>query len=471
MINYWQEKYFNGGLSTGDKRGTKGSFVYGKNLDIHSNPDQLQVQPKTTKDSGSVIFDLVMFMTSEGINNDIYALGDKGNFYKRSSGNWSLLRTLGGKNAQGLGYFNGLVYFASGDKLGTYDPATAIFNENYQSLTTSTWHPMVCFLDRIIVGDGLYLSYLDASSIWYSQQITLINDYSVKCMDVISGGNWLVVGTEKTDKTDARFFTWDGYSTAYNDVVTIRENGINAITNSDGVVLVNAGIRGNLYQYNGASLIDVKSIPDLEKNLTILSYPGATCNYQGKPLIAMCTGTSLLASRGVYSWSSSDKNYPKVLNLDFTPSHGNLLGTDYEIGSIFSEGENELYISWKDDSGYGVDLVDGSGSFTTAELHTRVFDGDAPQYTKLFSDIKIRLSRLIRSGEKIDVYYKADRASSWTQLTDATIDYAVDGAVIEKSSDFTVRANEIQLKLVITSTSTSTAIDSFIVRYVDEPLI
>jgi hypothetical protein len=463
---FWITENFNGGLSTGDKRGVAGSFWYGQNLDIHSNPDQLQVGAVATKDSGSVIVDLPMFMASSGVNNDIYALGNLGNFYKKASGAWTKLRTLGGATGKGMGYFNEMVYYASGSNLGTYNPATAAFNESYQALNDADWHPMCNFLDKIIVGNGQYLLSVDASGIINSTQLTLDNDYKVKSIDVVGGGNWLLIGTERTDGTDAKLFMWDGFSTNYNDVVTIRENGINAILSSDAVVLVNAGVQGNLYQFSGSNLTSVKKIPLIEKNLTAFLYPGAVCNYQGNPLFGISGGTSLTCKRGVYSWTSAEKNYPKVLNLEYTPSHGNLTGTTRQIGSLFSEGENELYIGWRSGTDYGIDLVDGSGTATTAEYQTLIYDADSPHLIKFFSDLKITLGRALRTSEKIDVYYDLDRSGTFTQITDATIDYSVDGAVVEKSIDIKVRAREIQLKLVFTlNGNTSPAIDAIILKF------
>ena len=123
-----------------------------------------------------------------------------------------------------------------------------------------------------------------------------------------------------------------------------------------------------------------------------------------------------------------------------------------------------MYASWKNGSNYGVDIVDGSGVFATAEYQSLVFDAGLPQNVKFFSDIKIRLAQILATNEKIDVYYKADRGD-WTQIATATLDYAVDGAIIEKSTDIQIRASELQLKLVFTLVSTSPAIDSIAVKY------
>jgi hypothetical protein len=332
---------------------------------------------------------------------------------------------------------------------------------------------MKAFLDKICIGNGQELSTVDASGIWGTADatyFTIDNDYQIKCLEVIGGGNWLAVGTTKTDQTDSKLFLWDGFSTNYNDVITIKENGINSIINSDAIVLVNAGSAGNLYQCTGNSLVPVKTIPFVGSGLTAKVYPGASTNYHGKPLFGVSEGTSTTVKRGVYSWSSADKNYPTVLNLDYTPSHGNLTGTTRQVGALLSEGDTDLYISWKNGSDYGVDLVDGSGVFATAEYQTRIYDADVAHLVKYFSDFLATLARALRTGEKIDVYIDSDRSGSWGSAI-LTCDYSTDGAILEKSADIQIRAREIQVRIVFTITgSTSPAIDSFLTRFVVEPL-
>ena len=76
---------FNGGISSGSKRGIAGSFRFARGLDIHSDPDRIQINPKSTKDSGSTIKDLIQFSTTNTVNANVYFGGDAGNVYKRTS--------------------------------------------------------------------------------------------------------------------------------------------------------------------------------------------------------------------------------------------------------------------------------------------------------------------------------------------------------------------------------------------------
>jgi len=84
FINYSIEE-FEGGISKHRKKGTRGSFKYGENLDIHNEEGLLTCNQKLKKDSGTTVTDLVltMFRASDGA---MYAFGDTGKIYRKASG-------------------------------------------------------------------------------------------------------------------------------------------------------------------------------------------------------------------------------------------------------------------------------------------------------------------------------------------------------------------------------------------------
>ena len=82
-------KQFDGGWSTDLKIGIKNSFAYSQSLDFRKKPSQLSVLPGPTREDNGVIKDLIQneVMTADGT---IYAIGDAGAFYKRTTaGAWS----------------------------------------------------------------------------------------------------------------------------------------------------------------------------------------------------------------------------------------------------------------------------------------------------------------------------------------------------------------------------------------------
>lgn len=80
---------FVGGWSTDKKVGIKYSFAYSQGIDHRKRPSEMSLLPKTTREDANIVTDLILneVMASNGI---IYALGNAGNFYKRTTaGIWS----------------------------------------------------------------------------------------------------------------------------------------------------------------------------------------------------------------------------------------------------------------------------------------------------------------------------------------------------------------------------------------------
>lgn len=467
---------FSGGLSSGSKKGLAGSFRWGQGIDIYSDPDVLKISPKSTKDSGTTIVDLPLFSCTNTVNANIYFFGNAGKVYKRTSaGVWSVITT--NTNAQGAGFFAGTnkIYFTDSNTEYILDPSNDSIAGG-RSLNSANFHPVEAFLDKVFIGNGRELISTDASAINYDSAtvgggITVEYNYTIKCLKNI--GDWLFIGCESSNSSNAKYYLWDGISEDYNYGKTLKgEDGINAVeVSDDGTVLILAGKQGHIYQLTGLdnTLTNLKTIPRIEKNKTIETYPQAICNYQGGIRFGLSTGTSETAERGIYSYRSSDKNYPKVLNLDYAISTETTTGTTLQIGCLLSANTNDLYIGWRDGSSYGVDKIDGSGVQPTAIFESLIHDAGEPFRVKHYSNFKITLAKALASGEVITLYYKADRGS-WTSI--GTIDYSVDGAVLFKRFKPDIKARELEIKLAFANSSTTAPeIDSILMLFNIDPLI
>ena len=467
---------FNGGISSGSKRGLSGSFRFGQGLDIHSDPDVLGVMPKSTKDSGSTVDGLILFGVTNTVNSNIYFLDENGALYKRTSaGVWSKLSTY--TNSEGMGFFSGtnLIYFVSNDRQYKLDPSDDSITTG-RILNSSTWHPVESFLDKVFTGNGRELvstdgSGIDTDSTTQGGGITIDFNYSIRCLKNI--GNWFFIGATSDNSSDARYFLWDGVSSDYNYSRTLKgEAGINAVNLlDDGTILINAGKQGNLYQLTGidSPLVKIKQLPRIETSKTIETYPGSVTNYQGNALFGLSNGTSVTAERGVYSYTSTDKNYPKVANLDYAISTGTTTGITLQVGALLSANTTDLFVAWRDDTTYGVDKINGTGVQGTTIMESLIHDDGQPFRIKEYKNFKLKLAGDLATGEKVTFYYKADRGS-WTSL--GTLDYSVDGAIDVKNFKPDVRAYELELKTVTTNSSgTAPLIDDIVVVFSVEQLI
>jgi len=471
---------FSGGLSSGSKSGIAGSFRWAQACDIHSDPDVLQVSAKTTKDSGTTIVDLPMFSCTNTVNTNTYVLGDTGKLYKRTSaGVWSVVTTLAGANAEGMGFFSGtnLIYGVSGDTQFTLDPASDAVVASYRALNSASYHPVEPFLDKVFTGSGRELVSTDASAIDYTSTttgggITIDFNYQIRCLKNL--GNWLFIGATADNSSDARYFLWDGYSSKYNYSRTLKgEDGINAaVMDDEGAILIFAGKQGDVYQLSSidAPLVKLKQLPRIEKDKTIEVYPQAVENYQGRSLFGFSSGTSATAERGVYSRASAGKDYSKVFNMDYAISTETTTGTTLQIGNLLAIDTNTLMIGWRDASTYGMDKVDGSSVQATALYESLIHDAGKPFMRKYYKNFKIILGANLATGEAITLSYKADQAASWTSI--GTMTFASDGAIKEKRLKTDIKAAELELQLSITASgSTAPKVDALAVVFSEEPLI
>jgi len=131
-----------GGWSTDSKIGIPNSVAYTQALDFRKNPSQLSVLPGLAKESGSVVTDLVQnyVMVSDG---SIFALGDTGNFYKRTTaGVWSLIGNIG-TGAYGMDYRvdTDTVYMCGTTTVSIYGPisGTPTLQSGYYGTSVSTY--------------------------------------------------------------------------------------------------------------------------------------------------------------------------------------------------------------------------------------------------------------------------------------------------------------------------------------------
>lgn len=463
---------FYGGIAESDKLGIDGSFASGQSLDIRSDIKKLQVLPKTTQET-DVFTDLVHFMDTNVVNTNIYALGSTGNIYKKAGGTWTLLTTLGGGNGQGLRFFKGtnLYYGVSGDEIFSIDPSNDSVSENLQTLDSATWHTCETFLDKIFFASDRQITSYDGSGIYATSStqgagISVDYGYSIRVLKDI--GDFLLIGAEHTNSSKAKWFLFDGVSSDYTHGKELGEDGILACCSDDtGGVIIMAGKKGNFYKLSADSLIPLQTIPNIENSKYVETYPGAATTWQGRPYFSPSYGDSETVKKGAYSWSRASKNFPLVLNYEHISSSGETTGSTLDIGCLFGASSTEMYMSWDNNGTFGMDIVNGSGAYATATYESRVFDDNNPFQEKTFLSFKIRLSRILRTGEKITLKRKADRASTFTTIDD--IDFASDGAVIEKTFKGTgssFKATEVQFQLLFTiSGSTSPAVDSLMAEF------
>lgn len=332
---------------------------------------------------------------------------------------------------------------------------------HYQILNTDTaWHPMKFFpsASALAIGNGNHLALYDG--ITYrttgqgdgSERLTFAKEEKVRCIELVA--DYLAIGVWKGDGIDdhgeSRLYLWDGTSSFINAFKDVSGE-INAIkTDADGLLNVWHGGFGNLSIYDG-SLTLVKSVPNIGENKYIEVYPGAVTTWNGIVRFGISGGDSTTAKRGVYSYGRINKDYPRSLNFDAPISTGNS-GSTVQVTSMLGIGPAKFFVGWKDDTAHGVDLINTSADQTTVTFESLIFDDNVPHFEKKSRSVKLTFAALA-NGQSIKVYTKEDRAADWTLL--GTASYADDGAAIMKSFAFDARWRELELKIELITTGTS----------------
>jgi len=127
------ERYVSG-ISDFETEGAQDSFSHGRSVDHRTSPTSFKLLPKSIKESGSIVTDLIKW--GETVSGVTYMIGDSGKFYKRTgAGSYSLLRTIANNSGNGLGYFaeDDFVYYPNDKSIGRYGPiaSTPAFTDDF----------------------------------------------------------------------------------------------------------------------------------------------------------------------------------------------------------------------------------------------------------------------------------------------------------------------------------------------------
>ena len=460
--NVWLIDNFNGGLADQDDAGIAGSFAFGESLNYRENPTYLTGQDAPSLNSTTIIEGLVKWILQSG--SDIFAYDDGGKVYKKGTP-WTKVRT----NTQtgvgnGFAVMGSNLYYASNAKLGKSDTAFAAPDDSAQTFqdgSAGTWHPMKLFggAGGLCIGDGRYIAVLDYDGTTFydgtsgsGNDLTLPLDVKVKCLEVWN--DYLVIGTFKGtnsyDDNVAEIFFWDGTSTSYNFSINLNESGVHQLLASPSGLMIQAGIRGNVYVYNGGAPVLVKRLPTFAQSGTAYNemFPGAVTNFKG---VALLGGPGFKADTGSYvgtwSYGVNNKNYAHSLNLDYLLSTGNKTGANRYIGAIHAANDTALYISYRDGANYGIDLANTNNKVAMCLFRSLWFDGGQPFSEKNFKTFYLNFEQMA-ANETITLKYRTDTDSSFTTM----------GAVTSTGENFLetnagIKCRRIQIQVELSGTN------------------
>lgn len=334
---------------------------------------------------------------------------------------------------------------------------------------TNGMHPVVEFLQYYLIANGNYVTAWEpisqsapSNTEWNRHRLTFPLGYEVTSMAIYS--EYVAIACEKKSASntnefqDGKIFFWDGTSQGFNFIVDFPEGSPYSMFS------INNQLRwfgaGKLWGWSGGDPYPIQQIDNTDPEFSSSSY--YTVNYPN--MITARNGILLggfpsetsnpSVEHAVYSYGTRNKNYAESFGYSYTPSTGTVLNNgsnNLRIGMVKNFGD-QLYISWRESSTYGVDIVENSSSpFASGEYQTLWFDNGRTDKRKLALILKINFNTL-PTGATITPKYRLNDGDAFTTGTagvagDTSITMNID-------EDFSV----IQLGFDFTSTTTTPTI-------------
>lgn len=343
-----------GGLADSRYQGQKSAMAEMVGFDIHSEPGILKHNQKLTKESGVLVDDLVKCIVPCSDGNTYLFGSTNGKVWKRTSAGSYTLEVTASPAAGAVGIidaweYQGYIYYSMQSRLGRVavgaPTAWSGRNDDWQTFanTDASYHPFQEVNGVLYVGDGKDLAQIDAG-VYTANALDIATPFRIKSLGKILTD--VLLGTYVTAyQVATEILRWNTWSESFSVSDEIPEIGINSFLKTDNFVLVNAGTKGNFYLYNGAQLDNFKRIPgDWTGTNEAHIFPNASTNKFGLPLFGLSNISGNPAKQGIYSLGGYDRNYPKVLNLEWFISNGRYSGV--EIGAIEMVG-SAMLTSWK----------------------------------------------------------------------------------------------------------------------------
>ena len=255
-----------------------------------------------------------------------------------------------------------------------------------------------------------------------------------------------MVGTYVADNvTRTEIIRWNTWSVSFSVSDDIPEVGINAFLDSDNIVIVNAGKKGNLYIYNGAQLEEFKQIKgNYGQTTQVKVNPNAVFNFNGMPLFGVSQITGTGVNLGVYSVARTNRNYPYILNLEFSISTGNL--SNIQIGAIAPVSADQILVSWVDTNGgttYGVDILNLTTKAVAYFVTRNLLIERQMQQNYGFVYVPYRS---LPASTSIDIYTSRNHAAFGGSPDDSTTDT---DRLLERTDEHVASANVVKIKVAL----------------------
>jgi len=411
------------------------------------------VSPSPSPSAGlyNVYEDLVRFFV-KATDGNTYGFGDTGFIYRRYTDGYTrnVYKDPDGeiKGAVEKPSSNGKTYlqWATGTKLMQKElPGESDWSDVTtvaQNLTGTDWHTMVQVGGANMICNGSWLAMCGYDDSWTNEALNLIPGNISKTL--VERNGRVIIGSYKA-----------GYPTKGINAMIDAEVPLSQVGDDGELLFANMNDTMPAKRFPGGGQVNPGGVTNEIEQVNFFEWGVEALSWIDKQTVGNMSLWGVFNGdsgyNGVYSYGRKNKDQPFTLNLEYA------LDVD-EIGAVANV-EGTTIISYRDGNDYGVKAVDdttkATGTYESLEFKAPIKkDADVT----IWDRVELYMEAL-PSGASVELHYKLNKSSSWTQayVNDGSTSYSTVGG---KKASFRlgIEGEIFELKIVLNPVSNSSPI-------------
>lgn len=296
-------------------------------------------------------------------------------------------------------------------------------------------HPMATIINKTVIGNGRYVASYEplqdspTTADFKRHEIVLPPGFEV--CGFAQKNLMIIIGAEKRSSTgefqEGALYFWDGVQETYNDWYPVPEGSPEALFSHKNTAWFIAG--GSLHRIRGqdepikvrtfrntdsefSSVADTTHVnPDMmtvRRGILLIGYPSQTTNQS--------------LEHWVHSYGAVSRDFPESFGNSYSISEGVLTNdgsNNLRIGMVRNYGDT-LYISWRNNNKYGVDVVNNSSApASTWQIDSLYFDNLEP-YKYQRNGYVIATFDELPANTTVKLKYRLDGTGAWQYSEERT---------------------------------------------------
>lgn len=289
--------------------------------------------------------------------------------------------------------------------------------------SNDTYHPTHEVNLVLYIGDNNFVHQID-DGVFTAEALDIAKPLVVTSLGEINTD--LLVGTGVNSSVNkAKIIRWDTYSVSFTSSDDVPEVAINAFLPADNMVLVQAGLKGNIYYYDGQNLQLYTRVPgNYSPTAKAETYYNSVAMKDGHILFGVSNNIGNPCDEGVYRLGRYSRDFDYIMDFPYPISQRS--GSDFvlsgvKMGKILVAGD-DLYVAWDNtnNSTSGVDKLDTANKLDGAYFESMVLIVNREAFAN-FAKAVIAYADLPASTD-IDIFLSKNYASYTTTAVDKAKD-------------------------------------------------